>query len=183
VALLLIGGAVLTYALVSGDDDSDPTTTTTTDVEPTEDEPTSEEPTVEEPTEESPTLEEPTDESPTVEEPTDESPTVEEPTPPEGTSNQALIDVAGAYAAAVGEGDCETAKSLAAETLLNSGGACGDDFTQDVLADFEPTNPEVMRYDLIDAASVTFTFGGGKTAYVSLTTASGAPLVDVMYAY
>jgi hypothetical protein len=173
VALLLVGAGVMTYALVSGDEDqSTETASRTADPSPTEELPTLE-----------PSPSEPTVEVPTPSAPTDPSPT-DGPSVQPSIGPQAYVDVAVAYADAIVNQDCAAAKRYASDLLISSGKAvyCGDGFTRDVMADFDPSNPDVQMYEIIDTAQITFTWTG-KTAFFSLTSADGVPKVDALFAY
>ena len=88
------------------------------------------------------------------------------------------------YAQAVRSHDCEAARRFASELLVSNGEAiyCGDAYTRGVMADFDPSHPEVQTMDVIQSAQVTFTWGS-KTALLSLSATSGTPKVDVLLAY
>jgi hypothetical protein len=166
---VLAAGTGLTWLLVSDDDSS---TSASSMAEPTDE--------ADEP--EGPTHE-PVVPSLTVAPPTESAPTPPE-TEPGGLQQQVYIDVAIDYIEAVRAEDCATAQRLASPLLTSSGKSayCGDSYTREVLSDFDPSNPKVDMYEIIDTAQITFTWSG-STAFVSLTSTSGEPKVDVLAAY
>ncbi|MGH3508215.1 MAG: hypothetical protein ACRDO2_13525, partial [Nocardioidaceae bacterium] len=169
VVLVLAAGAVLTRLLVSDDDASTASGSSTsqageeTAIDPTDD------------------LEAP---SLTIEPPSASVPTVSGTEDSGGLSQDAYVEVAIAYIEAVRAQDCATAERLASPLLTSSGRSvyCGDSYTREVLSDFDPSNPKVDLYEIIDTAQITFTWSG-STAFVSLSSSAGEPKVDVLAAY